>query len=55
VIEGAKGALMRRLRVDEEEAFRRLRKLSSSENLKLVELSHRILAAEEVFARLDGV
>jgi response regulator NasT len=55
VIERAKGALMRRLRVDEEEAFRRLRKLASGENLKLVDLSHRILAAEEVFARLDGV
>jgi response regulator NasT len=53
VIERAKGALMRRLRVDEEEAFRRLRSFASEQNLKLVEVGRRILAAEEVFSHLD--
>jgi two-component system, response regulator PdtaR len=55
IIERAKGVLMRRIKVDEEEAFRRLRMLASEQNLKLVELGRRILTAEEVFARLDKV
>jgi AmiR/NasT family two-component response regulator len=55
VIERAKGALMRRLRVDEEEAFRRLRSLASEHNLKLVEVGRRIVAAEEVFSQLDRI
>jgi response regulator NasT len=53
VIERAKGALMKRLRVDEEEAFRRLRSFASEQNVKLVEVGRRILAAEEVFSHLD--
>jgi AmiR/NasT family two-component response regulator len=53
VIERAKGAFMRRLGVDEAEAFRRLRSLASEQNLKLVEVGRRILAAEEVFSLLD--
>ncbi len=53
VIERAKGILMRRLAVDEEEAFRRLRSLASSQNLKLVDVGRRVLSAEEIFAQLD--
>jgi response regulator NasT len=53
VIERAKGAIMRRLRVDKEEAFRRLRSHASEQDLKLVEVGRRILAAEEVFSQLD--
>ena len=53
VIERAKGVLMKRLQVDEEEAFRRLRKLASDQNLKLVEVSRRVVASEEVFQQLD--
>jgi response regulator NasT len=53
VIERAKGVLMRRLHVDEEEAFRRLRSLASSQNHKLVEVGRRVLSAEEIFAQLD--
>jgi response regulator NasT len=52
-IERAKGALMKRLRVDEEDAFRRLRSLASKQNLKLVEAARRVLAAEEVFSQVD--
>jgi two-component system, response regulator PdtaR len=55
VIERAKGALMRRLGVDEGEAFRRLRKLSSDHNRKLVDVSRSVLASEEVFRALDVV
>jgi response regulator NasT len=53
VIERAKGILMRRLGVDEEEAFRRLRTLASSQNLKLVDVGRRVLASEDIFAQLD--
>jgi AmiR/NasT family two-component response regulator len=53
VIERAKGSVMKRVRVEEEEAFRRLRKLASDQNRKLVEVSRRIVEAEEVFHQLD--
>jgi response regulator NasT len=53
VIERAKGAVMRRVGVDEEEAFRRLRKLSSNRNHKLVEVAQMVLGAEEVFQALE--
>jgi response regulator NasT len=44
---------MRRLRVEEDEAYRRLRKLASDRNLKLVELAQAILSAEQVFRDLE--
>jgi len=53
VIERAKGAIMKRLRVEEDEAFRRLRKYASDHNQKLVEVGQRITAAEEVFQQLE--
>jgi response regulator NasT len=53
VIERAKGALMRRLRLDEAEGFRRLRRLATDDNLKLVEVARRVLKAEEVFHELE--
>ena len=55
VIERAKGILMKRLRVDEEDAYRRLRKLSGDRNRKLVEVAGEVVDADEVFRRLDGV
>jgi response regulator NasT len=55
VVERAKGAVMRRLRVDEEEAYRRLRKLASNGNHKLAEVAHRLLDAEEVFRDLERI
>ncbi len=54
VIERAKGAVVRRLGVDEQEAFRRMRKLSSDRNAKLIEVAGRVLDAEQVFADLEG-
>ncbi len=53
VIERAKGAIMRRLRVDEEDAFCRLRKMASDQNRKLVDMSRDIMGAEEVFRHLE--
>jgi AmiR/NasT family two-component response regulator len=47
VIERAKGILMKRAALDEQAAFRRLQKLASDKNLKLVELARMILTAEE--------
>jgi two-component system, response regulator PdtaR len=54
-IERAKGTLMRRLRVDEEDAFRRLRLLASSQNRKLIDVAREVIAADEVFRALEGV
>jgi response regulator NasT len=55
LIERAKGIVIRRLGTDEQEAFRRMRKLSSDRNLKLVQVARSILTAEEIFADLEGI
>jgi response regulator NasT len=47
IVERAKGALMQRARLDEQTAFRRLQKLASDRNRKLVEVAQMILVAEE--------
>jgi len=47
LIERAKGIVMNRAGVDEQEAFRRLQKLASSKNLKLVEVARILVAADE--------
>jgi two-component system, response regulator PdtaR len=49
VIERAKGILMKKGRLDESEAFRRLQKLASEKNRKLVDIAGMILTAEEAF------
>jgi response regulator NasT len=53
LIERAKGSVMNRLRLDEAEAFRRLRKLASDQNLKLIDVSRKVMEAEDVFHKLD--
>jgi response regulator NasT len=53
IIEKAKGILMHRLRIDEEDAFRRLRMRASSQNRKLVEVGREVAAADEVFRQLE--
>jgi response regulator NasT len=55
LIEKAKGILMRRLRIDEEDAFRRLRMLASSQNRKLVEVGREVVSADEVFRQLETI
>ncbi len=49
LIERAKGVLMKKAGLDEEEAFRRLQKLARDHNQKLVEVARMILRAEEAF------
>src|SRR5579875_3843989 len=49
VIERAKGIIMRRGKLDEAEAFRRLQRLASDKSRKLVEIAQMILVAEEAF------
>jgi response regulator NasT len=55
VIERAKGIVMKRLQVDEEEAFRRLKKLASNGNRRVIEVAQGVVAAEEMFKGLDKV
>lgn len=47
VIERAKGILMKKTGLSESDAFRRLQKLASDKNRKLVEIASMILTAEE--------
>jgi response regulator NasT len=47
VIEKAKGILMKKAGLDEHDAFRRLQKLASDKNRKLVDIAQTILTAEE--------
>jgi response regulator NasT len=47
LIERAKGVLMRRGQLDEQDAFRRLQKLASEKSRKLVDIAQMILVAEE--------
>jgi response regulator NasT len=49
VIERAKGLLMKKSGLDEQEAFRRLQKQASTSNRKLVEIAQLVLMAEEMF------
>jgi response regulator NasT len=49
VIERAKGLLMKKANLEEAEAFRRLQKLASDKNRKMVEIAQMILTAEEAF------
>jgi response regulator NasT len=49
IIERAKGILMKKVGLDEQDAFRRLQKLASEKNLKLVELAKMLVTADEAF------
>jgi len=51
VIERAKGIMMKKAELDEHEAFRRLQKLASDRNRKLVDIAHMILTAEEALQK----
>ena len=53
LVERAKGILMRRISLREEDAFRRMQKLASVHNHKLTDVSRRVLAAEEIFTELE--
>ena len=48
LVERAKGILMRRLNLTEDEAFRRLQRRSQNENKKLKEIAQAIITADEM-------
>ena len=48
-VERAKGILMRRLDLTEEEAFRRLQRRSQDENRKLRDIAQAVITADEMF------
>ena len=50
LIERAKGILMKKAGLDEASAFRRLQKLASDKNLKLVEAARMLVTADEAFS-----
>jgi response regulator NasT len=54
VIERAKGVLMKRGGLDEQDAFRRLQKLASEKSRKLVDIAQMILVAEEAVRPANG-
>jgi response regulator NasT len=47
VVEKAKSILMRKTGLDEQEAFRRMQKLASKDNIKLIAVAGSILTADE--------
>jgi response regulator NasT len=53
VIERAKGILMKKTGLDEADAFRRLQRLASDKNKKLIEIAQTILTAEEAYGTPD--
>jgi response regulator NasT len=53
--ERAKGIVMKRLRLEEPDAFRRLRKLASNQNRKVADVVRTVLEADEVFQALEKV
>lgn len=50
VIERAKGALMKQRQLDEEAAYRAMRKMSMERNLKMADLARSLIAASELLA-----
>jgi response regulator NasT len=53
IIERAKGILMKYAQIDEQAAFRRLQRIASSKNRKLVEIAEMILTTMETFQAAD--
>jgi response regulator NasT len=53
VIERAKGIMMRRLGLEEQDSFHRLQRLASNRNRKLADIAHQVLGAEEIFQALE--
>ena len=54
-IERAKGVVMRRLCMDEPEAFQRMKRFASNNNRKLAEVAQALLSAEEIFHQLEAL
>ncbi len=52
-LEKAKGIVMRRLRIEEADAFRRMQKLASNQNRKVSEVATVIIECETIFEALE--
>jgi AmiR/NasT family two-component response regulator len=46
---------MKRLNVTEDDAYRLLRKLASDSNIKVADVARTVLAADEVYIRLEHI
>jgi two-component system, response regulator PdtaR len=55
IIERAKGAVTRRVGVQEDDAYRMMRKVASDHNRKMIDVAKQILVAEETFRSLEEV
>jgi response regulator NasT len=55
IIERAKGILMSNTQMDEQTAFRRLQKLASDKNRKLIDIAQMILTAKEALQPPDRI
>lgn len=55
LIERAKGILTRMLRIDDEDAYRRLRTYANHRNVKLLEAAHSVIDAEEIFRKIRRI
>jgi response regulator NasT len=55
VIERAQAIMVKRLRVDEEEAFHLLKTVASNGNRKVVEVAQAVVATDDVFKVLDRI
>jgi hypothetical protein len=53
LIERAKGIVMHRLRLDEAEAFRRLKRFASDNNRKLAEVARNVVSSDEIYRELE--
>src|SRR5262249_12910773 len=53
VIERAKGILTKRLRIEEPEAFRRLQRLASNHNQKLVDVARSVITSDEIYHAVE--
>ncbi len=51
VVERAKGILMRRADIDEDEAYKRLRRMATDGRMKLVEAARQVIAVESALAQ----
>src|SRR5262249_7540556 len=55
IIERAKGLLMKRAGLDEQEAFQRLQKMARDNNLKLAQAAQMVLSADQLFQKTSTI
>jgi two-component system, response regulator PdtaR len=55
IIERAKGVVMRRLCLDEQESFQKMKRFASNHNRKLVDVAKEILGAENIFHEMEAL